>query len=207
MNIFDQILSVENFIAFKKLMVKKNKELYIEAYKILEAQGQIKIPEQNKKVEDPKESKNEIKEKEKADEIKKELDETLKLEKEQKILNIQTKKLDFEQDNVSDTDLEQIKRDLGPLNELKPLKPLNTSKKNQIDEIRMIIEQKKKMGLQEEKKVKDDEVNKQQQIKQRENYFNNLRDQIKSKKNEEIENEYVEHVKNNGNKLEQIPSV
>jgi len=27
MNIFDQILSVENFIAFKKLMVKKNKEL------------------------------------------------------------------------------------------------------------------------------------------------------------------------------------
>jgi len=31
MNIFDQILSVDNFVAFKKLMVKKNKELYLEA--------------------------------------------------------------------------------------------------------------------------------------------------------------------------------
>lgn len=85
-NIFDQILSVDNFVAFKKLMVKKNKELYLEAYNLLEQEGRInpKVSENKNPVNINKQPEvNKI-----SEELKKEVEINFEKEKTKKIVSI-----------------------------------------------------------------------------------------------------------------------
>lgn len=85
-NIFDQILSVDNFVAFKKLMVKKNKELYLEAYNLLEQEGRInpKVTENINPVNINKQPEvNKI-----SEELKKEVEINFEKEKTKKIVSI-----------------------------------------------------------------------------------------------------------------------
>jgi len=203
-NIFDQILSVDNFVAFKKLMVKKNKELYLEAYNLLEQEGRInpKIEEKitvdiNKKPEVNKISEG----------VKKEVDYNIELQKTNKIVSIYEKKLNSAKDEeLTDEVLKQIKKDLGPLKELQPLtKPVGKSL-NQIDEIRNLIKSKKTNEITEQDKIKKDEEDRAKEIKNREEHFLSLKNKINEKRNTDIKNEYESHMKDNGNKLESIPA-
>jgi len=203
-NIFDQILSVDNFVAFKKLMVKKNKELYLEAYNLLEQEGRInpKIEEKitvdiNKKPEVNKISEG----------VKKEVDYNFELQKTNKIVSIYEKKLNTAKDEeLTDEVLKQIKKDLGPLKELQPLtKPVGKSL-NQIDEIRNLIKSKKTNEITEQDKIKKDEEDRAKEIKNREEHFLSLKNKINEKRNTDIKNEYESHMKDNGNKLESIPA-
>mmetsp|Transcript_117179 Transcript_117179/g.251952 ORF Transcript_117179/g.251952 Transcript_117179/m.251952 type:complete len:273 (-) Transcript_117179:73-891(-) len=239
MSIFDQILSVDNFIAFKKLMVKKNKELYLEAYKILESEGQLKKEsnekEKRKKTEKLEMNQTNLNEKNaesqqsksesdtgktgnqeekltpaKSSENKK-IEETLKkemnAEKDKKIIKIYEKKLETDKD-ITPQELESIKKDLGPLKPLRELQPLgaiSNSKKSQVDEIMSLIKNKKLEVQNDEAKKKDEEQQKERDIKKRESHFNYLRDQIKNKTNDKINSEFSEYVKQNGNVMDNIP--
>jgi len=203
-NIFDQILSVDNFVAFKKLMVKKNKELYLEAYNLLEQEGRInpKIEEKitvdiNKKPEVNKISEG----------VKKEVDLNFEIQRTNKIVSIYEKKLNSAKDEeLTDEVLKQIKKDLGPLKELQPLtKPVGKSL-NQIDEIRNLIKSKKTNEITEQDKIKKDEEDRAKEIKNREEHFLSLKNKINEKRNTDIKNEYESHMKDNGNKLESIPA-
>lgn len=185
-------------------MVKKNKELYLEAYNLLEQEGRInpKIEEKitvdiNKKPEVNKISEG----------VKKEVDLNFEIQRTNKIVSIYEKKLNSAKDEeLTDEVLKQIKKDLGPLKELQPLtKPVGKSL-NQIDEIRNLIKSKKTNEITEQDKIKKDEEDRAKEIKNREEHFLSLKNKINEKRNTDIKNEYESHMKDNGNKLESIPA-
>lgn len=92
------------------------------------------------------------------------------------------------------------------MKELQPLVKPQGKSLNQIDEIRNLIKSKKDNVLNENVKLKKEEEDRQNEIKKREEHFTSLKNKIHEKRNTDIKTEYDSHVKNNGNKLESIPT-